>query len=112
MASLRRKPCTARVDVLIAAVIFCLIPVLRPNASAPTRLANEPEKLSGSETNWPPIPITEPTKETANKAGNTSIPIIGASIANSVRITAHATGFCNSTGTTNAVSVRLQRWRY
>jgi hypothetical protein len=27
-----------------------------------------------------------------------------------VRITANATGFCNSTGTTNAVSVRLQRW--
>lgn len=55
-------------------------------------------------------PITGRTNATANTTGNTSIPIPGASSAQSVRITANATGFYNNTGTTNAIAVRLQRW--
>jgi hypothetical protein len=98
------------IDVLIVAVIFCQIPGSRPNVSAPTRYASGPGKRSGSAKKWPPIPITGPTNATANTAGNISIPSTGTSIVNNGRRTANATGCCNSTGTTNAVPVRLQRW--
>jgi hypothetical protein len=50
------------------------------------------------------------TKETANTAGKISIPSTGANIAKNARITATATGCCNSTGTTSVVAVRWQRW--
>ena len=90
--------------------LFMPNPRAKTQGSVRSRPASALEKRSGNAKKWPPILITGPTNATANSAGNASIPSTGASIANDGRLTANGTGCCNSTGTTNAVSIRLQRW--
>src|SRR5438132_11470235 len=63
-----------------------------------------------SDHKWLLLPTTVQPQYTYTNAGNPSIPWTGAPSATTVRMTAHATGCCTSTGTIRVAAGRGQSW--